>query len=307
MTELKFGVNFGVSPSSQQWQEVSRIEELGFDSAWTSEHVFFYGPTFDALTSLAACAARTNRIQLGTAVFLLPLRPPALAAKEIASVDIISGGRLVLGVGVGGEYAKEFEACGVPVSERGLRTNEAIYVLRRLFSEDEVTFDGRFTRLGGVTLQPKPLQQGGPPIWVAGRSQAAIRRAGRLGDGYLPYLFAPERYRSSLGEVRQVAEAAGRDPGAIIPAIYQFICLADTYDEAKRRAAVQLSRTYNQPFEDIVERYVVLGNPDDCARRLADYAEAGARHFILVSIGSAAEDRFTHLQTYAEDIIPRLR
>ena len=306
MTELKFGVNFGVSPSSQQWQEVSRIEELGFDSAWTSEHVFFYGPTFDALTSLAACAARTSRIQLGTAVFLLPLRPPALAAKEIASVDIISGGRLVLGVGVGGEYAKEFEACGVPVNERGPRTNEAIRVLRRLFSEDEVTFDGRFTRLGGVTLQPKPLQQGGPPIWVAGRSPAAIRRAGRLGDGYLPYLFAPDRYRESLGEVRQVAEAAGRDPGAITPAVYQFICLADTYDEAKRRAAAQLSRTYNQPFEDIVERYVVLGNADDCARRLADYAEAGARHFILVSIGSAAEDRLTHLQTYAEDIIPGL-
>jgi alkanesulfonate monooxygenase SsuD/methylene tetrahydromethanopterin reductase-like flavin-dependent oxidoreductase (luciferase family) len=208
---------------------------------------------------------------------------------------------------VGGEYAKEFEACGVPVNERGPRTNEAIRVLRRLFSEDDVSFDGRFTRLDGVTLQPKPLQPGGPPIWVAGRSPAAIRRAGRLGDGYLPYLFAPERYRESLGEVRQVAEAAGRDPEAITPALYQFICLADSYDEAKRQAAAHLSQIYNQPFEGIVERYVVLGNPDDCARRLSDYAEAGVRHFILVSIGPSAGDRLLHLESYARDVIPSLR
>src|SRR3990170_6335259 len=97
-------LSFGVNLFPHQWQDVSRIEELGYDSAWTSEHVFFYFPTFDALTVLAAMAARTSRIQLGTAVLLLPLRPAALAAKEIASVDNISGGRLILGVGIGGEY-----------------------------------------------------------------------------------------------------------------------------------------------------------------------------------------------------------
>ncbi len=307
MPDLKFGVNFGVNPGSQQWQEVSRIEELGYDSAWTSEHIFFYGPTFDALTSLAAFAARTSRIQLGTAVFLLPLRPAALAAKEIASVDIISGGRLVMGVGLGGEFPKEFQACGVPVNERGPRTNEAIRVLKRLFTEDDVSFDGRCTQLDGVTLQPKPLQEGGPPIWVAGRSEAAMRRAGRLGDGYLPYLFAPDRYRDGLAQVRQHAEAAGRDPDAITPGLYQFICLADTYDEAKREASAHLSRTYNQPFDKIVDRYVVMGNPDDCARRLSDYAEAGVRHFILVSIGASAGDRLLHLETYAREVIPRVR
>src|SRR3970040_524319 len=150
MTDLKLGINL----SPQQWQDVSRIEELGFDSAWTSEHIFFYFPTFDALTSLAAMAARTERIRLGTAVLLLPLRPAALAAKEIASVDIISGGRVTLGIGVGGEYPKEYDAVGVPVRERGPRTDEALRVLKLLYSEDDVTFDGRFTKLEGVTLQP---------------------------------------------------------------------------------------------------------------------------------------------------------
>ncbi len=300
-------LSFGVNLFPHQWQDISRIEELGYDSAWTSEHIFFYFPTFDALTSLAAMAARTSRITLGTAVFLLPLRPAALAAKEIASVDIISGGRLILGVGVGGEYPKEFAAVGVPVKERGARTDEAIQVIKRLFTEDNVTFDGRFTKLDGVTLMPKPPQRGGPPFWVAGRSEAAIRRAGRLGDGYLPYLFAPDRFRTSLAQVREEAEKAGRDPESISAGIYQFICLADTYEEAREIADADLSRRYNQPFKNVVDRYVVMGNADDCVRRLTDFADAGVRHFILVPIVKSFADFMPHVEAYARDIIPRLR
>jgi probable F420-dependent oxidoreductase len=208
-------LQFGVNLYPHQWPDAARIEELGYDSVWTSEHIFFHFPTFDALTILAAVAATTDRIRLGTAVLLLPLRPAALAAKEITSVDVISGGRLTLGIGVGGEYPKEFQAVGVPVNQRGARTDEAIQLLRKLWTEDNVSFEGRFTKLDGVTLQPKPAQPGGPPLWIAGRSQAAIRRAGRHGDGYLPYLFSPERFRDSLAQVRQVAEEAGRDPASV--------------------------------------------------------------------------------------------
>jgi|FLYL01.1.fsa_nt_gi probable F420-dependent oxidoreductase len=300
-------LSFGVLLLPQQWQDASLVEELGYDSVWTSEHVFFYFPTFDAMTALAAMAARTSRLRLGTAVMLLPLRPAALAAKEVASVDIISGGRLILGIGVGGEYPKEFEAVGVPVKERGRRTDEAITVLRRLFTEDNVTFEGRYTRLPGVTLMPKPVQTGGPPLWIAGRSEAAIRRAARLGDGYLPYLFSPERFQSSLAKLREEAERAGRDPDSIEPALYQFVCLADSYEEAKAVAAADLSRRYNEPFEGIVDRYVVMGTMDDCARRLADFAEAGVRHFILVPIVRAFADFMPHVEAYAREVVPRLR
>jgi probable F420-dependent oxidoreductase len=300
-------LQFGLNLYPHQWRDAARIEELGYDSVWTSEHIFFYFPTFDALTTLAAAAALTSRIRLGTAVLLLPLRPAALAAKEITSVDVISGGRLTLGIGVGGEYPKEFEAVGVPVSQRGARTDEAIQLLRRLWTEENVTFDGRFTKLDGVTLQPKPAQRGGPPLWIAGRSQAAIRRAGRLGDGYLPYLFSPERYRDSLAEVRTVAEGAGRDPDAIEAGLYQFICLADSYEEAKGIAAADLSRRYNQPFEKIVDRYVVMGSAEDCARRLADFAEAGVRHFLLVPITPGFADFMPHAERYAKEIIPKLK
>ena len=300
-------LQFGINLWPHQWQDVTRIEKLGYDSAWTSEHIFFYFPTYDALTSLAAMAARTTRIRLGTAVLLLPLRPAALAAKEIASVDNISGGRVILGAGVGGEFPKEFEAVGVPVRERGPRADEALRVLKLLYTQDNVRFEGRFTKLDGVTLAPKPVQAGGPPVWVAGRSEAAMRRAGRLADGYLPYLFSPERLRDGLAKAREYAEKAGRDPSAISGAIYQFICLADNYDEAKSMAATDLTRRYNQPFEKIVDRYVVMGNADDCARRLADFADAGVEHFILVPIVPAPSDFMPHVEAYAAEVLPKMR
>jgi probable F420-dependent oxidoreductase len=300
-------LQFGINLFPHQWQDVSRIEELGFDSAWTSEHIFFYFPTFDALTSLAAMAARTERIRLGTAVLLLPLRPAALAAKEIASVDIMSGGRVTVGIGVGGEYPKEFEAVGVPVKERGARTDEALRVLKLLYTQDNVNFDGRFTKLDGVTLQPKPAQPGGPPLWIAGRSEAAMRRAGRFGDGYFPYLFAPDRFRDGLAKAREYAEKAGRDPSAITGAIYQFVSLADTYEEGKKAAIEDLSRRYNQPFEKIVDRYVVMGNADDCAHRLADFAEAGVEHFVLVPIIRTFTDFMPAVEAYARNVVPRVR
>lgn len=303
MTALKFGINL----LPNQWQDVTRVEELGYDSAWTSEHIFFYFPTFDALTALAAMAAKTERIRLGTAVMLLPLRPAALAAKEIASVDIISGGRLTLGIGIGGEYPKEFEAVGVPVKQRGARTDEAMHVIKRLYTEDRVEFEGRFTKLDGVNLQPKPAQPGGPPMWVAGRSEAAMRRAGELGDGYFPYLFSPDRFRDGLAKAREYAEKAGRDPSEITGGIYQFCALADTYEEAKATAAKDLSMRYNQPFGKIVDRYVVMGNADDCARRLADFAEAGVEHFCLVPIAPSYGDFMAHVEAYASDILPKLR
>ncbi|TMB69421.1 MAG: LLM class flavin-dependent oxidoreductase [Chloroflexi bacterium] len=300
-------LQFGINLWPHQWQEVSRIEELGYDSAWTSEHIFFYFPTFDALTPLAAMAALTSRIRLGTAVLLLPLRPAALAAKEIASVDNISGGRVILGAGVGGEYPKEFEAVGVPVRERGARADEALRVMKLLYGQDNIRFEGRFTKLDGVTLAPKPVQPGGPPVWIAGRSEAAMRRAGRLGDGYLPYLFSPEQFRDGLAKTREYADKVGRDPSTITGATYQFICLADTYNEAKTIAAADLSRRYNQPFEKIVDRYVVMGSASECAARLADFVEAGVEHFILVPIVPAPNDFMPHVEAYAAGVLPKMR
>ncbi|MER3449377.1 MAG: hypothetical protein C4315_06280, partial [Chloroflexota bacterium] len=127
--------------------EVQALEQLGFDSVWSGEHLLYHGPTLDALIVLAAYAARTERLKVGSSVLLLPLRPPALVAKAAATLDVLSGGRLILGVGVGGEYPPEFEAVGIPLAERGARADEALAILKLLWSGDPASFEGRFYRL----------------------------------------------------------------------------------------------------------------------------------------------------------------
>ncbi len=305
MPELKFGITFPLG--QQDFKDVRKVEEWGFDSLWVGEHIFFHGPTPDALSILAAFAVLTERIQLGTSIVLLPLRPPAVVAKQATTVDVISEGRLILGVGVGGEYPKEFEACGVPVNERGARANESIRILRKLWTEDEVTYEGRFYRMPGVTLKPKPVRPGGPPIWVSGRSEGAMKRAAHLGDGYMPYLFSPERYRDGLSKVREYAEKADRDPESIVPALYQFVCVKDDYEEARQQAAAWLGGTYQQSFDKLVDRYVVFGNPEACLKRLEEFAEAGVRHFALVPLSSSNDDFYAQAEACAREIVPKMK
>src|SRR5262249_20874827 len=145
-------------------------EELGFDALWIGEHIAFHMPTFDALTAMAAVAARTTTIGIGTSAVLLPLRSAAALAKAASTLDVISQGRLRLGVGVGGEFPKEFEAVGVPLRERGPRADEAIAILRALWAPGAASYQGRFVQFADVRMEPKPVQPGGPPILVGGRS-----------------------------------------------------------------------------------------------------------------------------------------
>ncbi len=302
MAEIKVGTTL----SGDQLRAGRELEQMGYDSLWVSEHILFYGPILEAVPQLGALAALTEKATLGTAIFLLPLRHPTIVAKSFSTLDIISNGRMVLGVGVGGEFPKEFEATGVPVNERGPRSNEAIRVMKRLWSEDHVSHEGRFFKFSDATMAPKPVQTGGPPIVVAGRSEAAITRAARLGDGYMPYLFTPERYRAAAESIAKQREAAGKSMDGFHWVLYQFTALADTHEEAHRRAVARLSRQYNQDFENLVDRYCVLGTAEQCAERLTQFVQAGARHIILVPIGPEAE-LMQHLQAYQRDVLPLVR
>jgi probable F420-dependent oxidoreductase len=256
-------------------------EELGFDYLSTGEHLMFHGAVPNGLISLAAAAGATERIKLFSSITLVPLYPPALLAKQVAMLDIVSQGRFTLGIGVGGEFPKEFDAVGVPVTERGARTNEALEVIDRLLTERDVSFDGRFTTLDEVTLSPPPVQKPRPPIWVSGRQDAAIRRAARHGDGWMPYLYTPEKLAESMDKVASFAAEVDRSPEAIEGGIYLFTCVNEDRDIALELANEQLSRQYNQDFSELVGKYALAGSPDDCIERLNQYIEAGARTIIL--------------------------
>src|SRR6185369_3005296 len=193
----------------------------------------------DVTVALATFAAVTERIALGAGVLLLPLRAPALVAREFASLDYLSGGRVVLGVGVGGEHGRDFEAVGVPVRERGARTDDALRALRGLFSGAPASFAGRFSRFEELSIQPRPARPGGPPVWVGGRSEAALRRAGTLGDGWLPIWVSPERFAAGLETVRAHAAGRGVTAAVVLPALV---------DGTVEQACRYLSRRYGTEF-----------------------------------------------------------
>jgi probable F420-dependent oxidoreductase len=279
-----------------------RIEAAGLESAWVGDHVSFYVPIMESLTLLSFVAGVTERIRLCTGIYLMPLRHPTNTAKVTSTLDVLSGGRLTLGVGVGGEFPPEFEACGVPVDERGPRTDEAIEVVRRLWTEDGVAHQGKHFRFGKVTLAPKPLQPGGPPIVIGGRKEPTFRRAGQLGDGYISHMCSPEQYAENLDLIRRHAEKAGRQDVPFETAAFIFSVQDDVYEKAHERAAGLLKMIYNRPFEDAAKKYCLLGRPSDWLEQMQAFARAGARHFVF----SLLSDPDAFFEAWENEIKPGL-
>ena len=217
--------NWGIEDAQALVGLACRAEELGFDSVWAHDHVFNVGHVFDRiggkpyyepLTLLSFVAARTSRVRLGTSVLVLPYHNPIRLAKTVATLDVLSAGRVILGVGVGA-IEQEMEAMGTAFKERGPFTDEAIAVMRTLWTQEDPRFDGRYSRFAGMKFSPKPRQT--VPIVIGGVSRAAIRRAARLGDGWQPLGLSPEALGQGMAALREEARAAGRDAAAIPVAI----------------------------------------------------------------------------------------
>ncbi len=314
---IKFGITFGMhperpTPPGEMFAMAESIEKMGFDSLWIGDHIAFHGGYFsECLTTLAAFAARTSRIMIGSSVFLLPLRRPGVAAKIAATVDYLSGGgRFVFGVGVGGEGKEEFELCGVPLKERGARTDESIEIIRKLWSGERVSHHGRFWRFDGAHQRPAPLTPNGPPIWIGGRSEAARRRAALAGDGYVSYLYTAKRFAEGMKQIHEWAGEAGRtlpiDEGKWTPAHHAFMYIDQDIERALRKGTDYLSKRYNMDFKGIAEKYLIHGPIEQCIEQFEAFKEAGARHFILRPTGEPEED-MDQMSRLIEEIIPKVQ
>jgi probable F420-dependent oxidoreductase len=302
---IGFGAQLSLHPPAEQFELVQRLEAVGYDSVWTGDHMSFHNPIHESITLLASYVPITRRIKLGVGVYLLALRSPAVAAKQAATLDVLSGGRLVFGVGVGGENPKEFELCGIPHKERGARVNEGIDAVRALWRDSPATFHGRYTRFESVSIDPKPVQQL-PPIWIGGRSDAALARAGRQGDGWMSYVVQADRYAQSLDKIRAAAAGAGRSMDAFTAAHLVFITIGGDFEAAKRAWVSVLSRRYAQDFEPLAKRYGVIGTPGQCAEQLERFRAADCNYFVMSAIGDPRDER-AQLETIAAEIIPRFR
>ena len=303
---VSVGVSLSLHPPKEQFELVRRVEALGFESVWCGDHISFNLPLYESLTLLASYASITSRIKLGSGVYLLALRRPTVVAKITSTLDALCGGRLIFGVGVGGENPKEFEACGVPHKERGARVTEGIDVVRALWRDTPASFKGRFTRFEGVSIDPKPVQRPGPPIWIGGRSDAALARAGRQGDGWISYVVQPERYAQSLDKIRRAADAAGRSLDGFVAGHLTFVTVGRDYESAERAWVRILSNRYAQDFGPLARKYGVIGTPEQCAEQIDRFMQAGCRYFVMNPIGDLT-DEAAQLETIASEIIPRFQ
>jgi probable F420-dependent oxidoreductase len=284
-----------------------RAEQLGFDYVVTGEHMMFHGPVSNSLISLSVAAGATAKIKLMSTIVMLPLyNNPVAVAKMTSVLDVASEGRYHFGVGIGGEFPKEFEACGVPVKQRGSRTNEALEVIKKLWTEKDVSFDGRYTKFTGVTLSPPPVQKPHPPIWVAGRKEPAMKRAATYADGWIPYMYTPEMLHESIEKINEFGQEAGRDMTGFRPGLFIFASIGSDRDDALQQAAKALGGTYAQDFSKIAARYTLSGTPADCRKRLKEYVDAGAGT-VLVSWACRPSDIDENMRLFIEEIAPAFR
>jgi alkanesulfonate monooxygenase SsuD/methylene tetrahydromethanopterin reductase-like flavin-dependent oxidoreductase (luciferase family) len=260
-----------------------RAEAEGFDSVWVGDSVTAR-PRHDALTLLAGVAGRVPRVQLGTAVLLPALRNPVLLAHQVATLDQVSEGRVILGVGFAADVPNiraEFAACGVPFDKRIGRMMEGLRLCRALWTGEPVDWDGRWPVSKGV-VAPVPYRAGGPPLWIGGNLPTSLERAGKYFDGWFPSAPPPEEFASGLRQVRETARAAGRDPGAVEGAIYLTVALDEDAAKAGARLNSFLERYYMQPAAVMRARQACYAGPvSGVAACLDAYAKAGVDHFCV--------------------------
>lgn len=276
---MKFGIqlpHFGPHASGEGAIALARrAEALGFDSVWVGDHIVYPPPLaerfgaefYEAVTTLAYVGAATSRIRLGTAVLVIPYRNPLVLAKQLATLDVLSGGRLTVGIGAGWS-ADEFAALGAPFAERGAATDEYLRVMQALWTEERPRFAGKFFAFPEMLFAPRPRQRPAPPIWVGGNSPRARRRAAELGDAWLPIWhrptgrgFTPEALREQVAELRAQARRAGRAVTHEIAGLMPLAILdrAPTPEEARP----------------------LVGPPETLVETLHRYRDAGLSHVVL--------------------------
>jgi probable F420-dependent oxidoreductase len=280
---------------------VRRAEALGFDDVWTIEQITGHFAVLEPLALLAYLAAITTRIRLGTAVLVTNLRNPVLLAKEIASIDHLSGGRLTIGVGLG-TTTRTYPTFGMAEERRVARFNEGIRVLKALWTERDAHVDGDFWKLNGVGMEPKPLQKPHPPLWYGAHSEAAMQRAARHGDGWMGAGSTNiDDFFVEIARMREIMAEHGRDAAGFPLSKRIYIAVDDNEPKAREQAQTWLNRFYGRP-EALVDAWAVYGSPGRCLETLHRMREAGLTHLML----HPAPTTIAHLETIAERIAPEL-
>jgi alkanesulfonate monooxygenase SsuD/methylene tetrahydromethanopterin reductase-like flavin-dependent oxidoreductase (luciferase family) len=292
----------------QLWSDAAQAEELGFDHIWLGDSVTVLNKARgDCLTTMAALAARTSRIKVGAVPMLLALRNPVLLAHALATLDVISKGRIILGVSVGPvrDYIqRQFAACGVPPQEKAGRLSESIRIMRRLWSETTINHDGRYYKLRDVGILPHPAQKPGIPIWIAAdRNENGFKRVARLGDGWVTLAPTVERFAAARQKIDQYAREHGRFGECRPSALFAAFNIQADGDRARNEGWQWMERFFEQPREKLGHFVAIFGTPQECAALLKGYADAGLTAIIA---RIASDDICGQARRLLNEIKPRL-
>jgi probable F420-dependent oxidoreductase len=284
-----------------------RMEELGFDSLWVWDHVLLgvepSFPIIDSLTLLTAIASRTRTIKLGTGVLVLPLRNPVVLAKQLASMDQLSDGRLLLGM-ASGWYKREFDAVGVPFERRGRIMDQSLEILNRLWTEDMVEGQYGQYNLRNAVMLPKPVQRPRPPLLIGGYVDRVLKRAAVASDGWLTYFYRPESFTTSWAKIRGFAKGAGKDPDRLLNANQLPIVIGRSRAEIEGPMMEWLTTEWDYAaWSESTKDSAIMGTVDECVEQLKSHLAVGVQKIIFVPY----RYEMAQIEIIAQQIIPRLR
>jgi probable F420-dependent oxidoreductase len=310
MARPRFGVIYSrLHPFIAPAEFARKAEALGYDSVWATEGLVNELPALDPVVAIAGFALGTTRVAVGSCVLLSPLRSPIILAKQIASLDVLSGGRVVFGIGVGGSTLSNpdaYRALGIAVHERGARCDEGIEIMRKLWSGQRVSHTGRFYRFDDIAMEPVPLQRPHPPIWAGGAADGVLRRTARSCDGFVPIGSGAENYRRHWERIGAFAGEFGRDSAAITRAVHLYYCMARNRPEGHAVAERTLTERYGYRVSLPDDDRFPFGNADDCLETIAAYRAAGVEHFVLNPVRPLGEV-VVEVERFAESLLPEIR
>ncbi len=283
-----------------------RAEALGFESLWAWDHILLgvepSFPIIDSITTLGAVAARTTRIKLGTGVLVLPLRNPVVAAKALGSLDVISKGRLVLGVAAGW-YAREFDAVGVPFKQRGKLFERNLDILMKLWTQERVTLKVDDFNLREAVMVPRPAQRPRPPVLIGGYVDAVLKRAGTVGDGWLTYFYTPDSFTKGWAKVQAFAREAGRDPATLTSTNQLAIYVGRDREQTTADMRQWLSTEWDvAAWSESTIEHAIHGSPAECVAQLKAHVATGVDRIILIPYRYQREQ----VEQIAKEVLPKL-
>ena len=311
MSKLKFGLaleNFTPADKSPDVQSIvsyaRRAEELGYDSLWAWDHMFLGSgrpfPFLESLSTLALLTAHTERVELGTGILVLPLRRAAVLAKTAASIEIMSGGRLTLGMAVGW-YEREFDACGVPFKQRGRIFEENLALMKAFWTGERVSGTATGIDFRNAVMLPKPSPRPRPRLLIGGYVDRVLRRVAEKGDGWLTYFYEPGPFKAAWQRIREHAEAAGRDPDGLDNVAQLPLCIDESFEAADARARQYINDYFDLPaWSESTAESSIRGTPEQCAEQIAAQAEAGVQHICLCPCDYELEQ----VERFAAEVMP---